>query len=135
MSTAVLLVVLALQYPSMWALFAFLIVLDIVSHWFQMYCKLAQNKTTHKGSANPLLNFYYTFPYALLVHCVGNEAFFIALYLLSFPSPYTDLIKTIAHISFPIFFMKQFMNVVQLVDAATEIADMDIKAAQAQQKK
>lgn len=37
MSTAVLLVVLALLYPDMWGAFAFLIVLDIVSHWFQMY--------------------------------------------------------------------------------------------------
>lgn len=37
MSTAVLLIVLALLYPSMWGVFAFLIVLDIVSHWFQMY--------------------------------------------------------------------------------------------------
>ena len=36
MSTAVLLIVLALQYPTMWGFFAFLIVLDIVSHWFQM---------------------------------------------------------------------------------------------------
>ena len=36
MSTAVLLVVLALQYPHMWGFFAFLIVLDIVSHWYQM---------------------------------------------------------------------------------------------------
>lgn len=36
MSTAVLLIVLALQYQSMWGFFAFLIVLDIVSHWVQM---------------------------------------------------------------------------------------------------
>ena len=84
LSTATLLIVLSHLYPHHWGLYAALITLDIVSHWCQMYSKLAQNIKTHKGSQNPLLNFYYTFPYALLVFCVGNEACFIALYLLSF---------------------------------------------------
>ena len=41
MSTAVLLIVLALQYQSLWGFFAFLVVLDIVSHWFQMVTRRA----------------------------------------------------------------------------------------------
>jgi CDP-diacylglycerol--inositol 3-phosphatidyltransferase len=37
MSTAALLIVLSHLYANQWAFFTFLIVLDIVSHWFQMY--------------------------------------------------------------------------------------------------
>jgi len=96
-----------------------------------MYNKLAQNAATHKGSRNALLNFYYTFPYALLVHCLGNEAFLVGLYLQKFPLP--SLLAAIVHyglyITFPIFFMKQFMNVVQLYDSVSEIAEMDAAAA------
>jgi len=129
MSTAVLLVVLSHLYPKQWGLFAFLIVLDIVSHWFQMYAKLSTNKTTHKGSKNPLLNFYYTFPYALLVFCVGNEFFFVCLYLLSFNTlitGYYTIVNGIMMVCFPIFFMKQFMNFVQLYDSIGEIVELDL---------
>lgn len=128
MATAVLLVVLSHLYPAQWGHFAFLIVLDIVSHWFQMYSKLALNKTTHKGSRNKLLNFYYTFPYALLVFCVGNEAFFVCLYLLSFKELLFmfNFINIILYISFPICMMKQFMNFVQLYDSCSEIMELDL---------
>jgi CDP-diacylglycerol--inositol 3-phosphatidyltransferase len=128
MSTAVLLIVLSILYPAHWGLFAFLIVLDIVSHWFQMYSKLVMNKTSHKGSKNPLLNFYYTFPYALLVFCVGNEFFFVCLYLLASPSlvsSYLGLLNAILYTCFPIFFMKQFMNVVQLYDSIGDVVELD----------
>lgn len=131
MSTAVLLIVLAQLYPHQWGTFAGLIVLDIVSHWCQMFSKLAANKATHKGSRNPILNFYYTFPYALLVFCVGNEAFFISLYLRAFASSFSShplfvhIIEWVLFVSFPISALKQFMNVVQLYDACNEICEMD----------
>lgn len=83
MSTATLMVVLALVYQDMWGFYAFLIVLDIVSHWFQMYSKLASGAKSHKGGQNPLLNFYYCFPYVLLICCVGNEFYLVSQYLLS----------------------------------------------------
>jgi phosphatidylglycerophosphate synthase len=73
MATCVLCIVLSHFYAHAWGFFAFLIVLDIVSHWCQMYAKLASGAKTHKGSKNPLLNFYYTFPYALLFFCVGDQ--------------------------------------------------------------
>jgi len=142
MSTAVLLIVLALQYQSYWGFFAFLVVLDVVSHWFQMYSKLSQKISTHKGSKNPILNFYYcdvlTFwprlPW-LLVFCVGNEMFLVAMYLLSFTDGgskeaaggflWHATLLAAAVVSFPIFFCKQFFNVIQLTDAAGEVADQD----------
>ncbi len=104
-----------------------------------MYSKLSQKIATHKGSKNPLLNFYYcdvmTFwprlPW-LLVFCVGNEMFLVALYLLSFTDgkdgggfAWHALLTTAAVVSFPIFCMKQFFNVIQLGDAASEVAEAD----------
>lgn len=125
MSTAVLLIVLSHLYPHAWGFFAFLVVLDIVSHWFQMYSKSIKGASSHKGSKNPMLDFYYNFPYALLVFCVGNEFFLVCLYLLSFATETTEsvamlpvgVIKLIAYVCFPIFFGKQFMNFVQLYDS------------------
>jgi len=135
MSTAVLLVVLSHLYPEQWGFYAFLIVLDIVSHWYQMYSKSLMGETTHKGSKNPLLNFYYTFPYALLVFCVGNEAYLVAQYLMKFnrgpafvvAGISTDLATVVSKVCFPIFCGKQFMNVVQLYDSTTEIAAYDLR--------
>jgi len=137
MSGATLILVLALQYPGYWGIFAGIIVLDTVSHWCQMYAKLAQNATTHKGSSNPLLNFYYTFPYALLVFCVGNEVFFVCLYLVKYSTypalvPFVSLVEWILYISFPISAGKQFMHVVQLLDAVGEVGQLDLKAHQSQ---
>ena len=128
LSTATLLIVLSHLYPHHWGLYAALIVLDMVSHWCQMYSKLAQNIKTHKGSNNPLLNFYYTFPYALLVFCVGNEACFIALYLLSFKwsGGVHTFLESALWLSAPICAAKQFMNVVQLYDACNEVCEMDL---------
>jgi hypothetical protein len=107
------------------------------------YSKLSQKISTHKGSKNPMLNFYYvdvmTFwprlPW-LLVFCVGNEMFLVALYLLSFTdggsgkegsggAAWHALLMGAAVVSFPIFFMKQFFNVIQLTDSAGEVAEAD----------
>lgn len=127
MGTAVLFIVLSHLYPTYWAAFAFLVVLDIVSHWLQMYATLSSGKTTHKGSDNALLNFYYTFPYALLVFCVGNEAFVICMYLIAYYE--SNFVNTIAMITLPIFIAKQFMNFVQLYDCAQALTIMDAEAA------
>lgn len=136
MSTAVLLIVLSHLYRHAWGLFAALIVLDIVSHWCQMYSKQMQQQTTHKGSKNAMLNFYYTAPYALLVHCVGNEACFITLYLLPHCEQIVwlhSLLTVVLYIAFPICVMKQLMNVIQLCDSCSEIASLDWMQARQQQ--
>jgi len=84
MGLAAQLVVLSHLYKDHWGLYTFLLVLDISSHWFQMYSTLSKGATTHKGSDNALLNFYYTFPYALLIFCCGAEMMVVILYLLAF---------------------------------------------------
>ncbi len=137
MSTAVLLIVLGQLYDGYWGVFASLIVLDIVSHWYQMQCKSLQKKKSHKGSKNQILNFYYTgfspkWPYVLLIACSGNEFFLVACYVLKFTSGPAlawaggiELVKLIWWLNLPIFIFKQAMNIVQLYDAASEIALID----------
>ena len=81
-----LLVVLGHFYPAYLFLFQFLIALDISSHWVQMYSSLQLGDSSHKVtdlSANPVMRFYYT-PRVLTVFCIGNEVFFISLYMLHF---------------------------------------------------
>jgi CDP-diacylglycerol--inositol 3-phosphatidyltransferase len=132
LSTACLHVVLSLLYPAYWGAFASLITLDIVSHWCQMYSKLALGRTSHKGSRNPALHFYYTFPYALLLFCIGNELCFVMLYLLSFRwSPlWTAVWRYALYCSFPVCALKQLMNVIQLYDSCNEICEMDLPTQQ-----
>jgi CDP-diacylglycerol--inositol 3-phosphatidyltransferase len=128
--------VLSKLYPDWWLSFAALIALDVVSHWFQTYAKMMEGKTTHKGSDNPLLNFYYSFPY-LLICCVGNEGFFIALYVLNFSAGpmlgASGLFSVLAWVFFPISAFKNFMNVVQLYDSCHVIASLDLKELKAKE--
>ncbi|MES1915608.1 MAG: hypothetical protein MHM6MM_007530 [Cercozoa sp. M6MM] len=122
MSTCGLLIVLARLYPDYWQVFALLIVLDTVSHWMQMDSRLMSGAKSHKGARNALLNFYYTFPFALLFFCVGAEAFLIALFVKAhtndqeagtlFAQINTFMTYT-AYVCMPVFGMKQLFNVVQ----------------------
>ena len=51
MATTCLLAVLCMLYPAAHTLFLGLIMLDIFSHWFQMYSTLATGSATHKARA------------------------------------------------------------------------------------
>ncbi len=111
-----LLTVLTHMYKPQYFAFVLLQILDIVSHWVQMYrfvsraarrCRgtpspshhvpfnrcsassLLDGAGSHKVSAsdkeaNPLLRFYYSFPYALFFLCMFNEGFLVGLYTLKF---------------------------------------------------
>ncbi|MES1915609.1 MAG: hypothetical protein MHM6MM_007530 [Cercozoa sp. M6MM] len=134
MSTCGLLIVLARLYPDYWQVFALLIVLDTVSHWMQMDSRLMSGAKSHKGARNALLNFYYTFPFALLFFCVGAEAFLIALFVKAhtndqeagtlFAQINTFMTYT-AYVCMPVFGMKQLFNVIQLQEAAELVASFD----------
>ena len=85
MSTASLLAILSHVYRQQLPLFLGLMILDVGSHWCQMYATLLLGGNSHKSSVgNPILRFYYSFPYALFLICVFNEACLLALYLLHF---------------------------------------------------
>jgi CDP-diacylglycerol--inositol 3-phosphatidyltransferase len=127
MGTLVLFIVISHQNPNLWGLWTFFIVLDIVSHWCQMFVSLSSGKTTHKGSENEWLNFYYGFP-TLFIACSMNEFCIMAVYMLQ-TVQYSEskLWFGIFVICFPVFIFKQLMNVVQLAHNATKLAEMDVE--------
>ncbi|KAK4155046.1 CDP-alcohol phosphatidyltransferase-domain-containing protein [Chaetomidium leptoderma] len=91
-TTSCLLVFLSSAFPRWAILFQSLISLDFASHYMHMYATLAMGgaESSHKKvdkSRSRILSLYYTNKTVLFIACALNEAFFIALYLLSFSSP------------------------------------------------
>eukprot|EP00118_Oscarella_pearsei_P012862 m.97925 g.97925 ORF g.97925 m.97925 type:complete len:217 (+) comp36967_c1_seq6:134-784(+) len=136
-----LIMVLAIFYQEYALLFQFLCILDIASHWLQMYSTLLKGESSHKTTdvtSNPILRLYYTSRSVLFVMCSGNELFFAMLYLLHFSegpevplgSLALGLWRLIAYITFPICFVKQVISIVQMVGAARQIAEIDIQERQ-----
>ncbi|KAH7109620.1 CDP-alcohol phosphatidyltransferase-domain-containing protein [Dendryphion nanum] len=100
-TTACLLVFLASAFPRWSIIFQGLISLDLASHYMHMYATLSMGGSdqSHKNvdeSRSWVLKMYYTNNKVLFTFCALNELFFIALYLLSFSSPYLSptLLKT-----------------------------------------
>ncbi|RAL13874.1 CDP-alcohol phosphatidyltransferase family protein [Aspergillus homomorphus CBS 101889] len=91
-TTTCLLVFLATAFPRWSMVFQALISLDYSSHYIHMYATLAMGgqRQSHKDidQSRPwVMRAYYSNRKVLFTVCAMNEAFFIALYLLSFSSP------------------------------------------------
>lgn len=128
MSTLGLNFVLAVQYRDNWGMFCCFAVVDLVSHWIHMICSVERGNKTHKGGRNWFLNFYYTFPYALLLFCVGQETFLLVLYCLGHMEEESiprQIALGFAWASFPLFVLKQVANVVQLGEGVGFLAELD----------
>lgn len=140
-TTACLLVMLAHLYPRYMVIFQLLTSLDLASHYIQMYSALILGATSHKiidRQRNWLLRRYYGSRTMLFLMCAGNEVFFMCLYVWynrgSFPLPLRlillapqsvvillskwDLLSWITCLSFPVCLLKQWINLVQFLDAA-----------------
>ncbi|KAJ9160657.1 CDP-diacylglycerol--inositol 3-phosphatidyltransferase [Coniochaeta hoffmannii] len=92
-ATTCLLVFLSSAFPRWILVFQALIALDLASHYIHMYATLSTDgaNASHKNvskSQSRILNMYYTDKTVLFTVCALNELFFIALYLLSFSSPF-----------------------------------------------
>jgi len=148
-STTCLQAVLVLFYPKYALWFAFLMALDIVSHYTHMNSSLLSGSTSHKTISKDkslILRLYYGNRYFLAFLCGGNEAFFLWLYLYHFwtgpvvsipvlafldpligaPGGQIELVKLgIWLIAFPIMFVKQSINFVQFWQAAVDIVALD----------
>ncbi|KAJ2829202.1 phosphatidylinositol synthase 1 (CDP-alcohol phosphatidyltransferase1) [Coemansia erecta] len=130
-TTTVLLVFLAQLYESklLALLFCFVVSLDISSHYMQMYSQLITGKANHKemdANAHWILKAYYTDRRVLFAFCFGNEAFFLLLYLNKYLPTYAlylSIPMTLA--AFPISFIKNAINVVQLYESASDLARLD----------
>eukprot|EP00795_Rhopilema_esculentum_P015437 gene15437-6683_t len=98
---------------------------------------MMKGKLSHKSveeTANPFLKLYYTSRVVLFIMCAGNELFFAMLYMIHFePGPTINIFSTrlglwqlLAGICFPISFIKNLINLVQMIGAFQAIANSDV---------
>lgn len=82
--TAAILLVLSHLYPEYRFFFTLCMMLDIFSHWVQMYSSLATHRGSHKAMNEndpKILQLYYTNRIVLFLVCFFNEAFFVLAYI------------------------------------------------------
>ncbi|KAF8201455.1 phosphatidylinositol synthase [Pholiota molesta] len=138
-TTSCLLCYLSSAYPDFALVFQFLIALDFSSHYMHMYSSLVTGSTSHKlvtSEVSRILWRYYNDPLTLFFVCAANELFFVALYLMKWndtpiglPLPYLRSLsypQFMAILSFPIFFLKNVINVVQLWKASKILVGVDL---------
>ncbi|CDS11264.1 hypothetical protein LRAMOSA03527 [Lichtheimia ramosa] len=128
-TTTCLLCFLSLKYPAWTILFQFLISLDFSSHYMHMYSSMTEGSSSHKKisqSSNRFLQLYYNSNVVLFIMCAGNELFFVALYVFKFfQGPINAAWWVVFAVSGVICFLKQFINVIQIVNASRVLATID----------
>ena len=137
-ATAGLCLILAQLYPSYSIAFIGAIALDISSHYYLIYATGILGKVSHKDSAqwssNKLLKLYYGSKTFMDILILGNELFYILLYLnfywtelnLAFGIWNISFWQLLIIISSPIYLLKQITNVLQLQASSQEIANIDL---------
>jgi CDP-diacylglycerol--inositol 3-phosphatidyltransferase len=135
-STLGLLFVLANSYQHNLALqltFLFLCLLDISSHWCQMYSTSALGKHHKSDEGNQgrhfLVRWFYKYYYFFGYLCVGAEFTYVIAYALPFTQDYDssihNLLTGILWAVIPGCVMKQFVNISQLSSACYAVAQYD----------
>jgi CDP-diacylglycerol--inositol 3-phosphatidyltransferase len=132
-SNGVMLAILAGLYPEWSWVFLGDIVLDLVSHWYQMYVSLLRGQH-HKESQSSwkLLNLYYGNKKVLFTLVAGNEIFLIAAFihanrqLLGLCQNCEYLNLAALAIGLVLFLVKKLMSVIQLISASQKLAELDI---------
>lgn len=137
-ATAGLCLILAQLYPNYLLAFIGAIALDVSSHYYLIYATGMLGKTSHKDSSewstNGLLKLYYGNKTFMDLLILGNEVFYILLYLNFYLIGFNftlgnfnfDLWQLLIIICLPIYFLKQATNILQLQSAAQEIAKIDL---------
>lgn len=128
-SDAVMLAILGGLYPDYCWLFYGDIILDLVSHWYQMYASLMRGEH-HKESKSKyrLLNLYYNDKTVLFSLVAGNEIFLLCAYLhafsgtLAWPQGIVVANLTLGFIGFVLFAIKKMMSIIQLISASEKVA-------------
>jgi CDP-diacylglycerol--inositol 3-phosphatidyltransferase len=137
-ATAGLCLILAQLYPHYLLAFIGAIALDVSSHYYLIYATGMLGKTSHKDSSewstNSLLKLYYGNKTFMDILILGNEVFYILLYLNFYLIGFNftvgnlnfDLWQLLIILCLPIYCLKQATNILQLQSAAEEIAKIDL---------
>jgi len=152
-TTSGLLCYLSSAYPEYALVFQFLIALDFSSHYMHMFSSLTTGSPSHKlvtSDVSRILWLYYNNSRILFIFCAGNEIFFVSLYLMKWvhtpigwdKTSFIPLIlvnltypQVIAMLSFPVFFAKNVINVVQLWKASKILVGVDLAERAAAREK
>ncbi|KAG2190902.1 hypothetical protein INT46_006355 [Mucor plumbeus] len=127
-TTTCLLCFLSLKYPEWTILFQFLVSLDFSSHYMHMYSSMISGSSSHKKISEKqswYLRIYYNNNIVLFIMCAGNELFFVALYVLKYTGSLNFLWWSVLSVTGVICFAKQFINVVQIINASKTLAIID----------
>eukprot|EP01129_Flabellula_baltica_P008996 TRINITY_DN3610_c0_g1_i2.p2 TRINITY_DN3610_c0_g1~~TRINITY_DN3610_c0_g1_i2.p2 ORF type:complete len:110 (-),score=18.40 TRINITY_DN3610_c0_g1_i2:45-374(-) len=91
---------------------------------FNSHSSLSSGRTSHKsGNKNPILALYY-YKTVLFTLCAGNEGMFLGFYLVHFTSNF--YVTSFLYLCLPFGILKQFMNVVQLIQAFVDLNELDM---------
>ena len=137
-ATAGLCLILAQLYPQYLLFFIGAIALDVSSHYYLIYATGMLGKASHKDSAewssNGLMKLYYGNKTFMDILILGNELFYILLYLnfylisiISINNVGLSVWQVAIALCLPIYFLKQATNIFQLQNAAQEIAKLDLQ--------
>lgn len=137
-ATAGLCLILAQLYPDYLLAFIGAIALDISSHYYLIYATGMRGSVSHKDSAqwsnNGLLKLYYGNKPFMDLLILGNELFYLLLYLnfylvgisINFAGWQTNIWQLLLIVCLPIYVLKQVTNILQLQAAGQEIAKLDL---------
>ncbi|KAK8809623.1 hypothetical protein WA158_000566 [Blastocystis sp. Blastoise] len=134
--TAALLCVLSNLYPDQAYIFICLMILDIVSHWTQMFASSNCGMVSHKAMTkkdNVLLRLYYNNRIVLFTVCFMNEAYFVCKYILAtinhptmaIFAPYDKYFTIFMQVCFPVFVFKQITSILAYIGACKRIVHHD----------
>lgn len=122
-----------LHFPVFRMTFLSLVLLDISSHWCQMYstCALGKHHKSEEGNEgrNILVRWFYKYYYFFGYLCVGAEFTYIFAYVLLFsddlPQWSVPLFQSALVVVLPGCVLKQAVNVMQLCSACYAVAKSD----------
>eukprot|EP00537_Pseudo-nitzschia_pungens_P014737 CAMPEP_0172401486 /NCGR_PEP_ID=MMETSP1061-20121228/50434_1 /TAXON_ID=37318 /ORGANISM="Pseudo-nitzschia pungens, Strain cf. pungens" /LENGTH=220 /DNA_ID=CAMNT_0013135137 /DNA_START=84 /DNA_END=746 /DNA_ORIENTATION=- len=132
-STLGLLFVLAIDYEEIFLRLTFLslCLLDISSHWCQMYstsCSGMHHKSEDGNEGRHfLVRWFYKYYFFFGYLCVGAEFTYVLAYAIQFTGNHWihPILKTAMWLVVPGCFLKQLVNVMQLASACYAVAEMD----------
>lgn len=124
MALAVLTVILALLYHSLWGIFVIILMLDMASHYSHMFLAMHRGSETHKTvgiKPGSLLDKYYdNSKRAFMFYCcLAHDMFLGVCYLYYF---YPSMITILMGVIFvPGFVLKTWIHILQIMNAAVAL--------------
>ena len=121
---AVLSVVLAMLFPSLWGIFLVVIVLDMASHYCHMFVAMYRGSSTHKSAkikpGSLLAKYYDQKKRGLMLYCCFSHDMFLAMFYWYYFYPKTIVIA-FGVIFLPGFLLKTWIHIAQIINAVSEL--------------